>query len=552
MSLEILQLFKTDAYKLSHKGFMVPNTTMIYSNETARSDKYLPVPKHMKDGKSVWFGGAAAVRNLRDSWNRLFFSKPWVQLEAELRRVFDAYLGVGKVDLAHFKELHELGYLPVQIKMLREGSRVDLRVPYWTIRNTKQNFAWLTNYLETWLSATTWKPTTVATIIYHYRKLSNYWATKTTGSTAGTEFQNHDFSYRGMSDGDHDPAACGAAFLLSSCGTDNIPALPFIEYYYKTDITKTFVGTSVPASEHSLACAGIAFEGEEATMRRWITKDYPTGIVSIIADTEDFFGVITETAVNLKEDILNRQPDSLGLAKVVFRPDSGNPVYIITGYKVHKSAAKSLEEFNILHYDEALGEAEVYQIGDKYYLVEANDDGYETRFDFKEVSEAEVKGAIQILWEIFGGTASATGYKVLHERVGLIYGDSITLERAEQIYSRLADKGFASTNVVLGVGSYTCQYLTRDSLGIAIKATACAIGNDLYALSKNPKTDDGTKKSAKGLLRVTQDEDGNFILHDQQTWEQEQEGLLETTFQDGNIIEANLDEFQVIRDRLWK
>lgn len=549
MSFVINPLFKTDAYKLSHKGFMVPNTQMIYSNMTARSDRYLPVPHHMKDGKTVWFGGAAAFRRMRDMWNEHFFRRNWDDLSAELERMFDAFLGKGKVDLKHFQELHKLGYLPLIIKMLPEGSRVNIKVPYFTIRNTHQKFAWLTNYLETWLSATLWKPTTVATIIYHYRKLSNKWALLTTGSTAGTEFQNHDFSYRGLSDGDYDPAATGAGFLLSSCGTDNIPALPFIEQYYKTDVTKTFVGTSVPASEHSLACAGIAFEGEEETFRRWITKDYPTGIVSIIADTEDFFKVITETATNLKQDILNRQPDSLGLAKVVFRPDSGDPVKIITGYNTDGiNYASEQDVYDQYDYESSLPEA--VQINGKYFELDGG--SLDGRANIgKELSEAEVKGAVQCMWNIFGGTATTQGYRLLHERVGLIYGDSITLERAEQIYTRLAAKQFASTNVVLGVGSFTCQYLTRDSMGIAIKATASVMSGALYALSKNPKTDDGTKKSARGLLQV-EHVNGEFVLHDEQTWEQEEQGALVTVFQDGKLIEENLDDFTTIRERLWK
>jgi nicotinamide phosphoribosyltransferase len=457
-------------------------------------------------------------RQLHEMWNECFFSRDWTDVKEELEYVLDSYLGKGAIDLTHFQELHQLGYLPIIIKALPEGSLVNIKVPLFTIRNTNPRFAWLTNYLETWLSATIWKKTTIATIIREYRKLVNAFALKTTGSIAGTEFQIHDFSYRGLSDGDIDPAGSGAGFLTSSCGSDNIPSLPYIAHYYNTDLAKEFIGTSVPASEHSLASTGIAVNGELETYRKWITKDYPTGIVSIIADTLDFFRVVTEFATELKDDILNRKPNALGLAKVVFRPDSGCPVKILTGYKQ----------------DEITLEADG--------TMTCNNTG-------RKLSSAEIKGAVQCLWEIFGGSVTAQGFKVLHERVGLIYGDSITLERAKLILQRLKDNGFASTNVVFGVGSYTCQYLTRDSLGMAIKATAATVNGVLHALSKDPVTDDGTKKSAKGLLRVEKQGD-DFVLYDQQTWDEEAQGELKPIFIDGVFPDKTVT-FQEVRQRIW-
>lgn len=492
-------LFLTDSYKLSHKGFMTKGTEVIYSNMTPRSSKYLPVNHEDFDNKIVWFGLQAVLKQMHNLWDKEFFSRDKEEVLAETKRLFDAYLGVGAVEMDHFSELHDLGYLPIQVKSLPEGSRVDIKVPFFTIRNTDNRFAWLTNYLETYLSAQLWKPATVATIIHEYRKLTNDWAVKTTGSTDGTQFQIHGFEFRGMS-GWEDAAACAAGFLLSSNGTDTIPALTYLEKYYGVDITKEFIAASVPASEHSLASTGIAVNGELETYRKWITQDYPTGIVSIIADTLDFFRVVTEFATELKDDIINRQVNEIGLAKVVFRPDSGCPVKVLCG---DIDAPKGSPEY---------------------------------------------KGAVECLWEVFGGTTNELGFKHLHERVGLIYGDSITLERAKEVFKRLASKGFASTNVVLGVGSFTSQYLSRDSAGMAVKATAAMVDGKLYELSKDPKTDDGMKKSAKGLLRVERDGD-NFALYDQQSFEQEQQGLLEVVYSDGYLVKE--ETFSTIRHRLW-
>lgn len=517
--MNINPLFLTDSYKLTHEGFMTKGTEVIYSNLTARSSKHLPVNKSDFDDKIVWFGLQAVLKQTLQLWNDNFFSRSKVSVLAETKRLFDAYLGTDAIDMEHFGELHDLGYLPISIKSLPEGSRVDIKVPVLTIKNTDERFAWLTNYLETYLSAQLWKPTTVATVIREYRWLANLWANKTVGSVAGTEFQIHGFEFRGMS-GWQDAATCAAGFLLSSNGTDTVPALPYLEQYYNVDVTKEFIATSVPASEHSLASTGIAVTGELETYRKWITEDYPTGIVSIIADTVDFFRVITEFASVLKDDILNRQVNALGLAKVVFRPDSGCPVKILTGYTDDEIVVDT-ECDNLLPYCKVTG---------------------------RRLSHAEIKGAVECLWDVFGGTVNDLGYKHLHERVGLIYGDSITLERAKLIFERLTQKKFASTNVVFGVGSYTSQYLSRDSAGFAVKATAAKVDGQWYELSKDPKTDDGTKKSAKGLLRV-ECENGKFVVYDQQTPEQEKSGLLRAVFEDGILIEE--DTFSDIKARLW-
>lgn len=495
-----MALSQTDSYKLSHKGFMQEGTEVIYSNFTPRNANYFPCVKSKWDGKAVFFGLQYFIKDyLIDEFNRDFFDLPKEQAVGGFKRLFDNYLGKGAVPTEHFEELHDLGYLPLSIKALPEGSKVDMKVPFFTVHNTDERFAWLTNYIETVVSCEVWKPSTVATIINHYRSMVNEYALETTGSLAGTEFQVHGFEFRGMS-GRKDAAACGAAFLLSSNGTDTIPAIEFLEKYYNANSDIEFIATSVPASEHSLASTGIAVQGELETYRKWITQDYPSGIVSVISDTLNFFEVITTMAQELKQDILDRTPNEIGLAKVVFRPDSGCPVKILTG-------------------DDSAPEG-----------------------------TPEQKGAVQCLWEIFDGTETEQGYKVLHERIGLIYGDSITPERALLIMGRLKQKGFASTNVVFGAGSFTSQYITRDSLGMAMKATAAKVNGDWYELYKDPKTDNGIKKSAKGLLRVER-EGGKFVLYDQQTAEQELQGELREVFRDGKLVsETSLED---IRNKLW-
>jgi nicotinamide phosphoribosyltransferase len=132
----------------------------------------------------------------------------------------------------------------------------------------------------------------------------------------------------------------------------------------------------------------------------------------------------------------------------------------------------------------------------------------------------------------------------LHERVGLIYGDSITLERAQVILEQLKAKGFASSNIVLGIGSFTYQYMTRDSFGFAMKATWGQVDGQGRSIFKDPITDSRLKKSAKGLLRVEAVSDG-YVLYDEQTPEQEQQGALKTLFEDGRLVrDDTLDNIQ--------
>jgi nicotinamide phosphoribosyltransferase len=424
----------TDSYKLSHKGFMEPGTEVIYSNATARSDKHF-VARNLKgyDGKAVVFGLQYFIKDfLIDYWNINFFSQPKEKAVGKFKRTIDAYLGPGAVSMQHFEQLHDLGYLPIRLKSLPEGSRVNMRVPYSTIQNTHKDFAWLTNYLETVWSCETWKPMTTATICYYIRKALNEAAIKTTGSIEGTQFQMHGFEFRGMS-GRQDAMVNAAAMLLSTNGTDTIPALPFVEEFYNVDITKEFIATSVPATEHMVACGGSAVRGELESYRKWITEDYPTGIVSLVSDTYDYWKVLSEYLPALKQDIMNRPANALGLSKVVIRPDSGDPYRVICGYDISTEEFSSVKEAREYVYDnwayDHNDNTEIIKIGDKYYLVlvEFEYTYYSSdifNVEFIEISKAEAIGSIRTLWEVFGGTINSLGFKVLDSHIGLIYGDS--------------------------------------------------------------------------------------------------------------------------------
>lgn len=483
-----------DGYKVSHRAQYPQGTTQVYSNFTPRSDRFFSSP--VADGKLVFFGLQGFLQwFMVDLFNDAFFARPQEDVVNEYKAVMDSYLGKDAVPVDHIRALHNLGYLPLHIKSLDEGSKVPMKVPVLTITNTRDEFFWLVNYLETVLSAELWKASTNATIAHHYRKVCEQWAVKTCSDMSHLDFQCHDFSFRGMA-GLQDTMQAGAGHLLSFKGTDSIPSLLYARDHY-TAGEDYFIGASIPATEHSVMCMGEK-EQEIETFRRLIVDLYPQGFVSIVSDTWDYWRVMTEYTRELKQIILNRE------GRVVFRPDSGDPVEILCG-------------------------------------TGADDDTRNTR-------TPEEKGSVEVLWEIFGGTVNDKGYKVLDPHVGLIYGDSITLARADEILRRLEAKGFASSNVVFGVGSFTYQYNTRDTFGFAMKATWGAVNGEGRMIFKEPKTDSGLKRSARGLLRVERDAQGELQLHDEQTWEQEKTGELKTRFLDGKLY--NVDHFEQIRQRL--
>ena len=466
-----------DFYKISHRIQYPKNTTLVYSNFTPRNGKYY---KGFNKKVKV-FGIQYVIKSINDLFKEEFFNQALDKVLNDYSRVVKYCLNTANPDTEHIKQLWQLQFLPLEFNALPEGSLVNYGVPVLTIKNTHPDFFWLVNFLETWISSDLWMMCNNATLANDYRKLCDNYALKTCDNNSHVDFQCHDFSFRGM--GSKESAMLsGMAHLSEFKGTDTIPAILAMEYYYGKNIENELVGTSIPASEHSVMCAG-GKNTELETYRRFITELYPTGLVSIVSDTWDFWAVLTDILPQLQDKIMARD------GKVVIRPDSGDPVDIICGTD-----------------RECIGEN---------YL-------------------AEQKGAIEVLWDLFGGTINEKDYKVLDSHIGLIYGDSITLERAQEIFRRLEAKRFASSNVTFGIGSYTYQYNTRDSQGWAMKATYCEVDGKGIEIFKEPRTDT-SKKSAKGLLRVEKIED-NFILHDCQTIEQEKQGELKTVFLNGKII----------------
>jgi nicotinamide phosphoribosyltransferase len=472
-----------DGYKLDHRRQYPDHTRRVYSNWTPRSSR-------IADQKEVVFFGLQYFlqKYLVDDMKQNFFNRPVDDVCREYQQLCDSYLGPNDIGTDHIRALHNLGYIPLEFKALPEGTLCPLGVPMLTVENTHDDFAWLVNYFETIMSSILWLPCTSATNAYRLRKLLNQHADTTSGSHDFVQWQGHDFSMRGMS-GLEASVMSGAGHLLSFTGSDSIPSIEFIKNYYGAP-EGTLIAGSVPATEHSVMCAGGELSERETFER--LLQLYPKGIVSVVSDTWNLWDVITKILPEIKDRILARD------GKLVIRPDSGNPADIICG-------------------------------------------------DPTASNEAARKGVIELLWEVFGGTVNAKGFKELDPHIGCIYGDAITYERANEICQRLAAKGFASTNMVYGIGSFTYQYVTRDVYGFAMKATWANINGEGRPLFKKPVTDSGTKFSARGRLNVVRDTNGQLTV--EQDVNDHDKSLLKTVWRDG--IFTRWQQFTDVRNVLW-
>lgn len=554
----------TDAYKLGHRAMMRKGTSFLSSNFTPRSLRLFK-GSPLFDGKMVVFGGQGfASEFLLETFNESFFNLPKEVAVSRYERRCRNMMGEGVIPSDGFALLHDLGYLPLIVRALPEGSRVSMKVPTMILNNTHPDFGWLVNYIEPTLSNSNWKTSLNATIAYEYRRVFEHFAKLTGAAIEGVQWQGHDFSSRGMS-GPEDAARSGAAHLLSFTGSDTVSAIDYLEDYYHADSDNELIAGSVPATEHSISSSNILFHvrqlrkekpglseeqylmmGEIRFLLDYITRIVPIGFASYVADTYDYWALLRFVLTNPEVYAAIMARDG----RLVIRPDSGNPIHIICGYKLNPTEFADVTA--LYTYLETTGSDilayEAIKVGNTYYDITKIKQGdlYDEALKV-ELPEHEVKGSIELLWDIFGGTTTELGFKVLDSHIGLIYGDSITLERQWEILTRLMEKGFASSNVVLGIGSYTYNYSTRDTFGSAVKATATVIDDEYIELFKDPKTGDALKKSAKGLLRV-EEENGEFVLHDQQSLSDiDNLGAMEILFHNGQVAEASLSE---IRQRL--
>jgi nicotinamide phosphoribosyltransferase len=390
---------------------LAKGTTRLYGTWIPRSIKY--APKGVK--KIVSFGQQLVVKWLHDEFQENFFNQP-IEVAERFGKDMSMYLGMD-YDASHFVELHKLGYLPIRIKSLPEGIETNPNITHMTFINTVDGFAWLTLYLETIISSLAWKPATSATIALQYKRNVVEWVMKTDPANAWLiPFLCHDFSARGLSP--WDMLSSGLGHTSSFLGSDTIICIPGARYFYNEPEDQVSV-YSVNASEHSVSTTKIFTVGEQQMIADWLV-DFPKGILSIVSDTFDLWKLITEYLPANKGAIMARD------GKLVIRPDSGDPVDILcgTGYIKNGKYFKKISKTINLPEEKWIKSAYISLKGPQEYIIKT-----ETIEEEIEITQAEYKGVIELLWDIFGGTINEQGYKVLDPHIGAIYGDSITLDR---------------------------------------------------------------------------------------------------------------------------
>lgn len=489
-------MFKTnpmlliDFYKAVHAEMLPKDITKSVSYFTPRMSRV------SRWSSVVMFGLQGFIKTyLIDYFNDEFFNKPFDEVISGYKRVMDATLGENAYKIEKIEKLHKLGYLPIEIVALPEGTIVPMHVPMFGITNTHKDFAWLPQSLESLISAESWHPMIAATVGYTYRQIVNHYYDLTCDDETSRARALGAFDFRGEECTDSAIKA-GAGWCLSFLNTATVPTIPYLEKNYKCDCTKKSVAFGSPSTEHSVMCSNFAVDGDEITLlRRLLTEIYPNTSFSAVLDSYDYWNVIDNILPQLKPEILAHN------GCMLMRGDSGDCVEVVT-----KTVFK--------------------------------------------------------LWEEFGGTTNSKGYKVLDPHVKAIYGDSITVQRCEQIYKILMENGFACSNVALGVGSFSFQCIeedgilkpfTRDTFSSCIKATYCEIDDKPFQIFKNPK-DGGFKKSQKGCCVVVKGSDDKLIYVDGRTWEEAhvsgedaKVNLLQPVFKDGQLIkEQSLAEIRDI------
>ena len=579
-------LLMIDFYKAVHSEQYPDNMTMCYS-------PYTPRMSRLKDVDAVtYFGGQMFAKEyLIKTFNQYFFNRSEEEVVAEYNRVLTYTLGPGVYNPEKIRKLHRLGYLPIAMYAVPEGTRTKIGVPQSVFVNTRREFAWLTNTLETAYSCFMWHIQVSAEVGRRYRTIVQKYKDMTCDEDVRVARLLGDFSMRGQ----HSPESAtksSMGWLLSFLNTATVPAIMAMEEFYNCDITKEEVGFGAISTEHSVMCSNAAVDGDEIThVKRLLTEIYPTASFSMVSDSYDYDRMVTEILPACKKEIMDHE-GYLGV-----RGDSGDPVEIVAGKKIEWLKDPDEEEIESLFIDkdftnrwlddycrfddidyetvlyfnirDKFYEVSVYPeiwnergsyTGNKYYIV----DGYD--FSYIEIEPSlSLLGTVWSLMNDFGYTINSKGFKVLPPQLKVIYGDSITPQRCEEAYKRLFEQGIAINNVSLGVGSFSFMCLettdeegnvhynpyTRDTFGIAIKATYGEIGDEEpIMIFKNPKAL-SWKRSQKGCVIVADDGQSYTDGHcfDAAHGYGVPKNLLQLVFCDGEMIkEQSLAE---IRNRMY-
>ncbi|MBO6274808.1 MAG: nicotinate phosphoribosyltransferase [Methanobrevibacter sp.] len=418
----------TDSYKITHHYFYPKGTKKIYS--------YLESRVGAEFNKTIFYGLQYIIKKYLEG-------KAVTQEKIdEADNLMRTHLGEGIFNREGWQYILDEfdGMLPIEIKAVPEGTPVDVGNVLMTVENTDDKCYWLVNYLES-LLLQVWYPSTIATLSAEVRKLANFYLDVTGSDKSNLDFMLHDFGYRGATSTESS-MLCGSAHLLSFSGTDTIPALTIPENYYNDS---EVYGFSVQATEHSVMTS-LGQDGEiQQTLN--VIENAKNGILSMVIDSYDYRNFLRQASTEgseLNDAILKFL--SIDGNKVVFRPDSGEPV--------------------------------------------------STTID-----------CLNILESGFGSYDTESGYKVFDANIGLLWGDGLNYHKIRDILFAMKSNGWAAENIIFGMGGGLHSSVNRDTQRNAFKCSAQLRDGQWFDIFKNPL--DSSKKSKTGRFKLIED-DGSF------------------------------------------
>lgn len=504
-------LLITDFYKLCHMLQYDERIVQMVSYLTPRKSRL--AESHGID-HVVMFGLQAYVESfVVKAFNENFFGRPWESIEAEIQDTLMRGLGYpGDLVDETCDKIHKLwtlGYLPVIISGVSEGCEVPMGVPCVMITSTNDEFPWVGQVLEASLSASIWHPMVSATIALQYRKIAEAaYARTCDGNIEAARSAMCDFSMRGQ-ESVESAVASSAAWLACMYNSSTVYARQYIEEnYWNRDSSdgRNLRIAGLTSTEHSVMTSQACIDGgDETNTFKRLFELYKDVSFAAVCDSYDFWNVVDNILPKFKETIYERGE----LGKFIgIRHDSSEPVFALCGYPVlQRDDYEYREEMDNARIPHMLQNREGL-----FNLVTFSKDGTRCEDPNARQRTSEEKGLVEALYDIFGGTENSKGFLVLNPGIKAVYGDSITITRAKEIYSRLEKKGFAACNVSLGVGSFSFQAIedengnlapfTRDTFSIAMKCTWARLADGTSInVFKSPKGFD-EKKSLKGLVAV--------------------------------------------------
>lgn len=445
-----------DFYKAVHAEMLPTKITKSVSYFTPRMSRV------RMWNKVVMFGLQGFVKTyLIDYFNERFFERPIDEVISEYERIMDASLGKGVYGLQKIKDLHALGYLPIEIWALPEGTKVPMHVPMFCITNTHDDFAWLPQALESLISAEAWHPMLAATVGVTYRDIVNKFYDETCDDSVSRNKALGSFDFRGEECTDSAIKAA-AGWCLSFVNTATVPVIPYLEKLYNCDCTKESVAFGSPSTEHAVMCSNYAVDGDEVTLlKRLLTEIYPDTSFSAVLDSYDYWNVIDNILPQIKPEIMTHN------GCMLMRGDSGDCIEVVT-----KTVFKLWDEFG----------------------GTINSKGY-------KVLDPHVKA-------IYGDSITIQRCERIYEilKDNGFAASNVALGVGSFSFQCVEEDGILKP-------------FTRDTFSSCIKATYCEIDHKPYPIFKNPK-EGGFKKSQKGCCLVYKNDNGELCYKDEYTWKE--------------------------------